>query len=846
MNRIGPKLTLGIPVYNGAAYLAQLFDCLRTQTFIDYEAIISDNASTDGTEQICRRMTAADARFRYERNAANIGAAPNFNGVFEQATGRYFKWTAHDDLLAPTYLERCVAVLDDDPSVSVCHAAIQVVNAELQPLSFDSDLGRYVDVDGTPALQREPPGLAASPDPARRFDDVLHGMRLCSEIFGVMRTELVRRTSLHGSYYGSDKVLLAELAMLGRIETVPEPLFIKRFHKDTSYYLTTRERAIWIDPAASFRVPQVQVLKGYVHALTLAPLTLPQRARCLGSVARKVLNTQALRRLLLPAPDNYLGIERRGGPKPAAMSGEATRLAARLERLSASQLEALLIHLEIDRSHLLPAEVEHAKRVAELVQFLEYDNLARFRAWSVLDQIKFHKRPLPPGLLPVGDDLRARERAVEDDRIARAAHEGRDPGEGRITPERFYTFKDDAAWLGVFRDWDLRRGFHDALMGRVRRLLENSPVRVAAIIGQGGGGKTVALRRLGLDLATAGLEVWWVDNHALALDLGLPELIARGDRGRRLIVLDDVQRLDAQAVRQLQELMTRAPNLALVVAGRDLPVGLQTMLTPGDNLFLPDEVSDQPAILAKIGQVVPDWAERASMLASEALRPAPLVQLLVVLADGQIPIPRTLEELETGFLDSLTAEIFRVKDVHPGFAQALLFAAVVRSTGPDLSRTSVIALADYYQPGASFLSLLDTGSRRWSVAESLTFHDPIHDTIVFHHDELAEGVVEAGRRGSFEPWVVFDDAWLRTALAKLIQLGSHHSSSLARDGLARAFPGLLSEDELLAAPKMRAEPGDVGHASRQGSPGNALELAFGRDRARGVRRARKGPGGARA
>ena len=185
-----------------------------------------------------------------------------------------------------------------------------------------------MDVDGTPALLREPLGLAASPDPARRFDDVLHGMRLCSEIFGVMRTELVRRTSLHGSYYGSDKVLLAELAMLGRIETVPEPLFIKRFHKDTSYYLTTRERAIWIDPAASFRVPQVQVLKGYVQALTLVPLTLSQRARCLGSVARKVLNTQALRRLLLPAPDNYLGIERRGGPKPAAMSGEATRLAA--------------------------------------------------------------------------------------------------------------------------------------------------------------------------------------------------------------------------------------------------------------------------------------------------------------------------------------------------------------------------------------------------------------------------------------------------------------------------------------------------------------------------------------
>ncbi len=315
MTRIAPKLSLGIPVHNGAAYLAQLFDCLRGQTFTDFEAIISDNASTDATEQICRRVTASDPRFRYLRQPRNIGAAPNFNDVFEQGTGRYFKWTAHDDLLAPTYLERCVAVLDDDPSVSVCHAAIQVVNADRQALSYDPDLGRYVDIDGTPAFPREPAGLATSSDPARRFDDVLHGMRLCSEIFGVMRTEMLRRTSLHGSYYGSDKVLLAEFAMLGRIESVPEPLFIKRFHKDTSYYLTTRERAAWIDPASSHQIPQIQVLKGYLKALSLVPLTPRQRARCLGSVARKIVNLQTLRRLVLPSRDNYLGIESRSGAK---------------------------------------------------------------------------------------------------------------------------------------------------------------------------------------------------------------------------------------------------------------------------------------------------------------------------------------------------------------------------------------------------------------------------------------------------------------------------------------------------------------------------------------------------
>ncbi len=799
MTRNGPKLSLGIPVHNGAAYLAQLFDCLRAQTFTDFEAIISDNASTDATEQICRRVTAADPRFRYERNERNIGAAPNFNRVFEQAIGRYFKWTAHDDLLAPTYLERCVALLDEDPSVSVCHAAIQVVSADLRPLSYDPEFGRYVDVDGTPALLREPTGLATSADPARRFDDVLHGMRLCSEIFGVMRTDLVRRTSLHKSYYGSDKVLLAELALLGRIESVPEPLFIKRFHKDTSYYLTTRERAAWIDPAASFRVPQIQVLKGYLKALSLVRLTPVQRARCLGSVARKILNTQALRRLLLPAPDNYFGIERRS-LKSAAVSNEARRLRRRLEQLSPPQLEALLTRIDVDRSGLAPAEAEPAKRIARLVQYLDFDNHARFRAWGVLDQIKFHKRPLPHGLLPVDGGLRARELAREDERVARVAARGRDPSEGRIAPERFYTFRRDAAWLGIFRDWDARRGCHAELMACVRQLFDADPgLRIAALTGHGGSGKSVALRRLAVDVAATGTEVWWVEEQRAALDIGLPELAGLADRRRRLVLIDDAQRLEAKDVRLLREALSRAPQMVAVLAGRAMPAGLKSALVPGRNLFAPDQATDQLAILAKVAEVLPEWAEPARALAAEPMRHARLVRLLVILAHGRARLPRTLEELELRFREVLTQQIMGVKEVHPGFAQALLFTAMVRSSGYDLSRSSIIALADFYQPGTSFLSLLDPDNDGWSPAESLTFHDRIDDTIVFHHDELAEGVVEAGLHGSFEPWVTFGDAWLRMALAKLVQVGSAHSRSLAIDGLTRMFPDLLSGDEVRAA-----------------------------------------------
>jgi hypothetical protein len=810
MTRTDPKLSLGIPVHNGAAYLAQLFDCLRAQSFTDFEAIICDNASTDATEQICRRVTAADQRFRYQRNERNIGAAPNFNRVFEQASGRYFKWTAHDDLMAPTYLERCIAILEQDPGVSVCHAAIQVVNAELRPLSFDPGLNRYVDVDGTPALLPEPVGLASSPDPATRFDDVLHGMRLCSEIFGVMRTELVRRTSLHGSYYGSDKVLLAELALLGRIETLAEPLFIKRFHKDTSYYLTTRERAAWIDPAAAFRVPQVQVLKGYLGALSLVSLTAGQRARCLGSIARKILNTEALRRLLVPAPDNYLGIERRP-LKPAALSEEARRLQRRLEQLSSPQLEALVARLDIDRSRLMPAEGEAAKRIATLVQYLDFDNLARERAWGVLDQILFHKRPLPDGLLPVDAGLQARERAREDERVARVAARGRNPSEGRATPERFYTFRRDAAWLGIFRDWDVRRRFHEPLMACVGQLFEaGGAVRIVGLTGERGTGKSVALRRLAVDMAASGVEAWWVEDQRAALELGLPDLVGLEDGRSRLVVIDDAHRLESSDVRRLRELLDRAPGIVIAVAGHALPGGLQNLLRPASNLFASDGAADQPAILARTAGLLPEWADSARALAANPIPEARLVRLLTVLARRRDALPVSAEQLELRFREVLAEEIFRVRDVHPGFAQALLFAAVVRSSGSDLSRPSVIALADHYQPGTSFLSLLDPDNPGWTLADSLTYHDPVHDTLVFHHDELAQGVVEAGRHGCFEPWVTFDERWLKTALAKLVQVGSSHSRALAIDGLTRLYPGLLSRDELLAA--IRTTRGSEFHA----------------------------------
>ena len=129
-----PAISVGIPVYNGADYVAEAITSILGQTYQDFELLIQDNASTDQTEDICREFARAGARVSYVRNPENLGAVPNYNLVFERARGRYFKWAAHDDICAPTFLERCAAVLDAEPAVVLCSGQTRLINDDGSPL----------------------------------------------------------------------------------------------------------------------------------------------------------------------------------------------------------------------------------------------------------------------------------------------------------------------------------------------------------------------------------------------------------------------------------------------------------------------------------------------------------------------------------------------------------------------------------------------------------------------------------------------------------------------------------------------------------------------------------------
>src|SRR3981081_3468078 len=110
----GPVVSIGMPVYNGEGFVRQALESILIQDYLNFELIISDNASTDATSKICGG-TPTGTRVRYVRNETNLGASPNHKRVFEMGTGDYLKWAAHDDECLPTFLSRCMSVFGEAP-----------------------------------------------------------------------------------------------------------------------------------------------------------------------------------------------------------------------------------------------------------------------------------------------------------------------------------------------------------------------------------------------------------------------------------------------------------------------------------------------------------------------------------------------------------------------------------------------------------------------------------------------------------------------------------------------------------------------------------------------------------
>jgi glycosyltransferase involved in cell wall biosynthesis len=287
------KVAIGLPVYNGANYLAAAIDSILAQSYGDFDFLISDNASTDGTEEICRSYARRDPRIRYIRQPKNGGAATNYNMVVGMTDSPYFKWAAHDDLLAPGFLAACVDVLDRDPTVVLASPASMLIDEAGLPLPYSAELGGMIDSSGVcwPMMPERNEGLTAS-DPTLRFQAVMLNMVMCVEIFGLMRRSMLLRTSLQGPFGGADKVVLAQMSLLGRFWLGEETLFFRRCHaQQFSASVSGAYRAMWFSGRRdSIFTQQIKLLLAYCRALYTTELTVRQRYACLRAIAHRAIS----------------------------------------------------------------------------------------------------------------------------------------------------------------------------------------------------------------------------------------------------------------------------------------------------------------------------------------------------------------------------------------------------------------------------------------------------------------------------------------------------------------------------------------------------------------------------
>lgn len=262
-----PRVSMGMPVYNGEQYLARALDSLLAQDFEDFELVISDNGSTDGTEAICRAYAERDSRISYHRVEENRGAAWNFNRAFELSRGEYFRWACHDDMCEPTHLSRCVEVLDGSPdSVVLVYSRTILMNEEDVPV-WTSD--ENLDTEGQP--------------PHRRLKTVAERLRYSNVLYGLVRRDVLERTSLIGPYESSDYVLLVQLALLGEFVEIPAYLFRRRIHSGMSRQANKSAEAVaeWF-AASEAHVPklaQLRLMREYARAIANAPMNPVERAR---------------------------------------------------------------------------------------------------------------------------------------------------------------------------------------------------------------------------------------------------------------------------------------------------------------------------------------------------------------------------------------------------------------------------------------------------------------------------------------------------------------------------------------------------------------------------------------
>jgi len=207
-----PLVSIGMPVFDGERFVGEALESLLAQDYPHFELIVSDNASQDRTEEICREYQRRDRRIRYIRQQENRGSPWNFALVARESRGDYFLWAAHDDLWHPTFLRKCVSALASHPEAVLCCTEIDLT-----------------DEHGAPSVHY--PNYKNIETLGFRPVDRIHALLSLPgwfAIYGLMRREILQKISLGLNVFAWDVILLLEILLIGPNAKVPETLFTFR------------------------------------------------------------------------------------------------------------------------------------------------------------------------------------------------------------------------------------------------------------------------------------------------------------------------------------------------------------------------------------------------------------------------------------------------------------------------------------------------------------------------------------------------------------------------------------------------------------------------------------------
>ena len=377
-----PRVSIGLPVYNGDDHLAEAIESVLSQTYQDFELIVCDNASTDRTEEICRKYAAQDPRIRYHRNPENIGATGNFRRTFELASAEFFNWLSHDDLLGPKYLESCLALFDRSPSSVVLCFSPQI------RLTYEGEPWR--DKDRASWYEANPPYDEVSFERLMLVPD----RRIPPMLFGLARRQALAQTALLRPLVYADLMLIPELRLLGEFREIGEPLFFRRSHRISEDGKDSRARSVpdelkFYDPKSKSRArteldAQVLLLRERLRAVNRTGLPTLRKLRYLAAV----IFGHAVIRGLTPFTMARLRLN--------------NRVRRTWESASVSLLRRSGNHLLFQRSWVLSAGIRH--RNSELV------NLALSR---ISPETEEQMRDYIAGRLRQRRDAHARELLLE-------------------------------------------------------------------------------------------------------------------------------------------------------------------------------------------------------------------------------------------------------------------------------------------------------------------------------------------------------------------------------------------------------------------------------------------------